>query len=304
VNIKNKLTQGKKMLQDTSYLKQLVTKGGPEIADYEQLDRTIKNLASQDTPISQNNTIHQIMKTAFTTSTMQGFAYHKPHGYAGDYEIIERIYDYYVCDSDELRNWDLYWQSRPAAHAVRNRKEYFKALMANTEAKHAHANILNIASGPARDMAEYCISKPNSGLRFDCIDQDGNAIEFATSRCMDFKDKIRFYHANAFKFHTDKKYEVVWSAGLFDYFDDEAFIGMTKKLLSFVKPGGKLVLGNFCDSNPSQDYMNLFDWKLHHRSKQKLIKLATQASASTEQIYVESEAAGVNLFLNIRKPIE
>ena len=58
---------------------------------------------------------------------------------------------------------------------------------------------------------------------------------------------------------------------------------------------------NFSTANPSRAYMEaVFDWRLEYRTPDELIALATEAGVKRERITVESEPAGVNLFLTIQ----
>src|SRR5687768_5536449 len=65
----------------------------------------------------------------FGNNCLQGFALSKPHGYAGDYEIIDKIYTNHVSENPAYANWDRFFQNNSAPKAVRNRKEYFKAII-------------------------------------------------------------------------------------------------------------------------------------------------------------------------------
>ena len=42
-------------------------------------------------------------------STIQGFVYNKPHGYAGDFEVIDRIYNYHIAEPKHLSKWDTFF---------------------------------------------------------------------------------------------------------------------------------------------------------------------------------------------------
>jgi hypothetical protein len=101
---------------------------------------------------------------------MQGFAYHKPHGYAGDFEIIDRIYQRYACSDEMLTRWDNFWQAHPAAQAVRNRTAYLISLVFKSVTERRRPiHVLNLASGPSRDVYECC--RLIDGVIFDCIEQ-------------------------------------------------------------------------------------------------------------------------------------
>ena len=47
--------------------------------------------------------------------TMQGHAYLKPHGYAGDFELIDKIYTYWKSDDPNLIRWDDYFHSQESS---------------------------------------------------------------------------------------------------------------------------------------------------------------------------------------------
>lgn len=137
-------------------------------------------------------------------------------------------------------------------------------------------------------------------MHIDCIEQDQNAINHAMALCQRYLDKITFQAKNVLRFQSSKKYHLIWSAGLFDYFDDGVFVFMLNKLKTMVAEGGEIVIGNFSTMNPSKSYMELFEWHLHHRSPNTLKAFALKAGFATNQISVEKESTGVNLFLHIR----
>ena len=122
------------------------------------------------------------------------------------------------------------------------------------------------------------------------------------SLCQAHLDKINFIEARAIKFKSPKKYNLIWSAGLFDYFEDKVFVFMLKRLLEMVADDGEIIIGNFSVINPSRAYMSIFQWNLFHRSPQKLAALAMVAGVPASAISISREATGVNLFLHIKKP--
>jgi SAM-dependent methyltransferase len=286
------------------FLKKLSKKGGPATSEYLDLNLSMNILAQlhHTKSISDQDLefIRGELGEAMSPKTIQGFAYHKPHGYAGDYEIIEKIYGYHIAPDIHLANWDRFFQSHGAAQAVRNRVSFLLDQVWNVKTHHSGtARILNVASGPGRDMYECFKVMGPSGFTFDCVDQDQNAINHARDLCRSFTSHIQFFHQNVFKFVADKTYDLIWSAGLFDYFSDNLFKRVLKRLLPFLEKNGKLVIGNFSDQNRSQDYMEFFSWVLHHRSEKKLRLLAQECGVLPQNISVQKEPEGVNLFLMI-----
>jgi extracellular factor (EF) 3-hydroxypalmitic acid methyl ester biosynthesis protein len=290
------------------YLSHIVKSHGPNKKDYHELNEWIIDISNlMESPEwnqdSQSRLI-SIWGDAFSPKTMQGFAYHKPHGYAGDFEIIDRLYNHYVCPEPHLRKWDEFFQWHKAAEAVRNRKKYFTALILDKLSRtDGPLNILNLGSGPGRDMLDFYSSAGEEGGRvhFVCVEQDQKAIEFASRLCGKFSDRISFQKMNILNFHTDSQFDLVWAAGVFDYFSDRLFCKILKKLMSFTKTNGEIVIGNFSNNNPSRFYMKVFGWLLHYRSSQQLCSLSHFCGIPWEHMVVEREKTGVNLFLHINK---
>lgn len=289
----------------STFVQTMVSQGGPEVSDYADLDAVIHEVAALraagDLGDEELLALVKAFGPAFSAKTMQGFAFQKPHGYAGDFEIIDRIYTQYRSPDPSLKKWDDYWQEHSAAKAVRNRNQYFvKTIKGHLRADET-LSVLNLASGPGRDMFSLFSKSDTLPLHIDCIEQDAKAIAKARSVCADYLDHVTFIQQNALKLRLDHRYHVVWSAGLFDYFSDKMFCHVLKRLKPLVHEGdGEIIIGNFSTINPSRPYMELFDWKLQHRSPQRLIHLAESTGFSREQVTVRREGEGVNLFLHIR----
>lgn len=235
----------------------------------------------------------------------------QPLGYTGDFLTIEWIYTsfndlwkIFPC-TEQGRVWDDFFWNNPAACAVRNRKDYFiqliKKLLENASWE---VRILNVASGPATDVLEayQSISDAQDRLRMTCIDLDGQAIRYAQEKLWTYADRVNFVNRNALKFNpAQEKYDIIWSAGLFDYFTDATMIALLKKFNSWLKYGGSAVVGNFnSENNPSRAYMEAFCfWFLKHRSRTYLENICESAWFS--EVRIEQEPLNINLFAHMQK---
>ncbi len=238
----------------------------------------------------------------FLNNTMHGHALIKPFGYAGDFLIIDKIYTSHTSAIPEYVIWDEYFHNHSAPKAVRNRKEYFKKIL-QSKLNGSELKLMNIASGPARDIYEiYSSLEIKETLITTCIEMDAKAIEYAKELNKEFIPYINFINKNIFKYDTEEKYDLVWSAGLFDYFDDKAFLMILNRMKKWILPGGEIIIGNFNESNnPSRGYMEIFgEWYLHHRTEEDLIMLAEQAGFDQNQIQIGKEDEDVNLFLHLK----
>lgn len=283
--------------EDRKFLKKLVEKGGPEPNEYNEFTAIINNLED-----SELEYFRDTIKASLNENTLIGHGYLKPFGYPGDFTIIHNIYRLYVNPDERYSNWDRFFQNQAGAHAVRNRKDYFLKRCAEVEKLEGDVKrILILGSGPATDVNEYLNNNPDSKIKFDLVDFDQNAISFAKSQNVDFIDSIEYYKINVLRFKPYQWYNLIWSAGLFDYFKDKHFVYMIGKYYKYLVNGGEFIIGNFSPSNPTKRLMEvLSDWYLVHRSKHDLLRMAIEADAKKEMVEVDMEELGVNLFLRIR----
>jgi len=291
------------------FLAEMIEKGGPESSEYQQVGQWLDLIAGdiQNGKIDPNGlkAIRDSFGDAITTHAIQGFIFQKPHGYSGDFEIIDKIYQQEISADPRFYKWDFYAQSQKALIALRNRKNYFISLLNNLERTEREDDpiwIMNVASGPMRDVYEY-LRSPNDGrLMFDCVDHDKNAIAYGKEVCKNYANRIRVHLANAFRFKAQNTYNLIWSAGLFDCLGSRKFEYLLKRLLHLLSPRGEIVIGNFSTYNPSRSYMELVgDWYLHHRSAEELIDLALDCGLQRDDIRIGKEPEGVNYFVHIKR---
>jgi ubiquinone/menaquinone biosynthesis C-methylase UbiE len=290
------------------YIKALINSSGPDPNDYDDLNAWIEELRirrlSGEVQVESLALLFECLDPILSLQSMQGFAFHKPHGYAGDFEMIDRIYSRYISSDQFLAKWDIFMQAQPASQAVRNRVGYFSdqinTRLSTKFTPESPIKILNLASGPGRDMQTFFkqTSIDKRRISIDCVEQDENAIHFAQEVCSDYTSSIKFIQANALRFSNGLKYDLIWSAGLFDYFNDKVFVFMLKRLKGMLDSGGEIIIGNFSTMNPSRSYMELMEWYLHHRSPHTLKSLATAAGFIESSLSVKRESTGVNLFLH------
>lgn len=294
----------KDILSELKRLKDMFEKG-------QQIQDAIKTLVlitgqQRQKGFLQENEIGQIRKfygNDFLNQTLQGMALLKKFGYAGDFLMIDKIYTGNDSHEDSFcKAWDDYFLDQAAPKAVRNRKKYFKTLLLNKFEEEESISLLNIASGPARDLFELFIEKAKDKiLSATCVEIDANAIEYAKNITEQYNDSINYVRRNIFRYNDTNTYDVIWSAGLFDYLSDKEFVYLLKKMKSWMAENGEIVIGNFNKNhNPSKDYMEIFgDWYLNHRTQKELINLAKSAGFKTDKISVHAEQENVNLFLHM-----
>lgn len=270
-----------------------------QIARFEDCLKDLHEMSKDEYLITEFERLHSIYTCLGSSNTLQGRCRTKPYGYAGDFDIIDRIYTNHISDNAYCASWDTYFQSQKAPNAVRNRKAYFKCLLKEKVNTNCFTSVLNLASGPGRDMLEYLDDSDNTNIHFECVELDKDAIVYARELLFDYTDQVNFINKNIYRFVPEQKYDIIWSAGLFDYFNDTVFVKILARLIES-NPQAKIVIGNFSDANPTQPYMEVIgEWFLNYRSEDRLREMAIEAGAIPSKVRVEHEEEKVNLFLHI-----
>jgi extracellular factor (EF) 3-hydroxypalmitic acid methyl ester biosynthesis protein len=226
----------------------------------------------------------------------------KPLGYAGDYLVIDWTHTQKADSQGVGALWDQFYHRLAAPIAVRNRKKYFCDLFAAlcTERPN-NISVLNVASGPCRDVAEAITQAgPHAaGSLFHCVDVEKDAIAYALETVQPHCSAVTFHWeiVNVFKFRPTRQYDLVWSGGLFDYLEDGAAVNVLKKLWSATALGGKLVVGNFHPSNPSRNIMEWgSNWFLIYRTEDDMLRVFERAGVPPELVSVDQDPSGACVF--------
>jgi SAM-dependent methyltransferase len=231
----------------------------------------------------------------------------KPYGYSGDFKIIDDMYQNNPSSNGFNRLFDNYFQVASICAAVRNRKEDFKRLIAKfvNERKEEELRIMNLGCGPCRDVQELFMTRSimNDRVIFDCYDHDDRAINFAKSLLGD-NPSINFIKENALRLAAtknisskiDKKYDLIYVMGVFDYFNHKISVKLVSNLKKLLKEGGVLAVSNVRDrySNPSIHCMEwVGDWILIYRTEEEFNKIFLDAGFKEANLKIQHEQQGI-----------
>lgn len=250
-----------------------------------------------------------VLKSSFTHRSFT-----KPRGYAGDFEMMNQLYR-----NDDFSN-SLFGSCVERAvnmhaepTAVRNRSEYLcsKIIKSVNKFPSKKIKILAVACGPAEEVKKAIHSLSQSDLdrvEIDLLDQDMDAILYAQKNIKDTlletKKSLRVNLINKsikeiITSELSTYYDLIYSAGLFDYFSDAVANRAMRTLLKVLNKDGLLVIGNFNIASPNWfGMLALFDWFLILRSEQDLMRIFKSEGSD---VSIEAEKENVNLFCNITK---
>jgi extracellular factor (EF) 3-hydroxypalmitic acid methyl ester biosynthesis protein len=255
------------------------------------------------------------------------FAYrtfHKPLGYAGDYEMVNMILrDPFEGSSLFAKALNSWFISQPPAEAHRNRITFLTKQLVQETARAAaqgrSARVFNLGCGPAgevqRFLAEYDVSNQAD---LTLLDFNNETLAYTTGVLQEFKQRHhRSTRINLVKKSVgqilkgrgrsttsgpESKCDLVYCAGLFDYLADQHCKQLMNIFYDMLAPGGLLVATNVDASNPIQQMLDyVLDWNLIYRTGNQLQALAPDG-AHPDEVTVCADVTSVNIYLQVRKP--
>ncbi len=244
--------------------------------------------------------------------SLQHHARFKPHGYAGDHEMLSRICEPSCCDHPLGRIFDRYFLRQSAPEAVRARtQQTATALVAHCLQRPQGAyRVVSVGSGPALDVFQAIAALPSGrtdSVQVRLLDLDPNALEEARRRLKPrlASGSLQCVRTNLFRLAQGTRGseelgtpDFVICTGLFDYLDNDVAAGLLGLFWNQLAEGGMCVVGNFAPHNPSRAYMEwIGNWYLKYRTADDMERLGAAAGIPRQCFRIGCERTGVDLFL-------
>ena len=281
---------------------------------YKQIPPMLDRLNSEQKKVSVDFIRKQLAPLVYG-APFASRAFYKPRGYAGDYEMMNHLYRNELVGRTLFdQTMHKYFIDEPAGVAVKNRGHYlFQKIRTHIEANPNTAlKILSVASGPAMEiqlLLQNCSNLFGRSIEFTFIDQDEESLKHAQKQI----GSLERIKNSGFKFHYKNlaikniivqglpsgDFDLIYSAGLFDYFTDPVAQLAAKQMAASLNPNGSMIIGNFSKDNPCVPFMEyILDWILIYRSESEMVNLFKGIGSS---VAIEQEDLGVNLFAVIKK---
>lgn len=211
---------------------------------------------------------------------MIDWALRRPRGYPGDAVLLDMIYK---MGGERERNGDGALGSAimsylvdvaPSARAVRARSNYLTHLIDQTAQKTEQPHILSLACGHLREASNSIAVTHRQIGRFIAADTDPQSLDVVTQELGRYG--VCATKASARDLILGKQdlglFDLIYSAGLYDYLSDSQLITLNTTLFSMLKPGGQLLVANFAPHLPDVGYMECcMDWWLIYRDEERLL---------------------------------
>lgn len=250
------------------------------------------------------------------TSPLNKRIYEKPLGYPGDFETI----NYYYEDGYEGKSsFDIllhrYSIELDVARAHINRKPYFiKKIDAIVKNRQKPVNITSFGCGSAIEILEYTKKyQPGNKVAFSLVDSE----KLALGQIKDSMSKIdpagktrtQYYDMDILAllkktaaYDGLKNQDLIYAAGLFDYFKDKMAKAVLRRMFDFLAKDGEMIIVNVSKDHDARIYMEFFgEWYLNLRNESELLSL-TEGIPNIKSKNVEKDPEnGKNLYLVLRK---
>jgi extracellular factor (EF) 3-hydroxypalmitic acid methyl ester biosynthesis protein len=295
-----------------------IVKNGWDITIQNKLDDAIIKLISLckvlDSTLTKNNSRKEskFLVDLFRQKTFKWFmqsycikrSFLKPQGYAGDYDVIDRIYQNVPFGKGMEFALDKYFLDNKGSQAMRSRKKLIvtkisSLIKAKMEAQGRQVSLIDLGCGPGRDILEILSNTGPFGISM--LDQDLSALEYSRNILNSYEDHIKYTRINLLRVivggkHIAKQFgthDIATCIGLYDYLDEETSIRLTRSSHNLLKENGILIISNWDISNPSKTEMEwVCDWHVHHRTKRDMVKIIEGSGIPKEKYELINDESG------------
>jgi len=234
----------------------------------------------------------------------------QPQGYAGDFRIIQMMYDARPGGVDVFGKAVDEWAMRqPYTRAVRNRRQLVRDIltrMRNEVGPDMH--VVSLGCGPAAEVFDVA---DLTDVRFTLVDIDADAVAFVKEKVHAWRmeSRVTAIRKNVIKMVLDDEVRfvyppsVIYSLGVIDYFTDELVVHMLDYMHATLAPGGVAFLGNVTPDHPNVAlFEHALNWPLVLRSKEELLRLVRRSKFAGCPVAIGAEEENAQLFVECRKP--
>ncbi len=237
----------------------------------------------------------------------------KPSGFAGDYEMLIKLYEKATPARGLGGYLDLCILDLPLARAVRARLEAAREfLISEVHRRRNNVRVLNIGCGPCREYVAWPESTINGQVEIIAMDNDPKALEFVenhVTRKLPGKIDLRATRYNALRTRSAEtttrkfgKFDIIYSVGLCDYLPDNQLIAILGALRDTLSDGGVLYIAfkdtTRYDKTPYQWHL---DWFFFQRTEEDCVRLYENAGIRADSIEMTRDDTGIIMnFVNRR----
>lgn len=239
----------------------------------------------------------------FCKSWIANRAHGKPSGFAGDYEMLIKLYDEATPARGLGGYIDLCILDLPLARAVRGRLAAARAfLLAEIASRNRPTRILDIASGPCREYNDWPITQ--QPVEVVALDNDKQALNYVRQQVVShLPASCGLYpeRYNALRTRSSEatlrnfgSFDIIYSVGLCDYLTDEHLIGLFAGWRETLNEQGALYIAfkdtERYDKTPYQWHL---DWFFYQRTESDVVSLYERAGFDLDSIQTSRDSTEI-----------
>lgn len=205
-------------------------------------------------------------------------AYRKPRGYAGDAVMLDYVYSGTPPPETTVVGREVFrWTTRcPTGLSIRFRRDLLRSFIDDVAARASGFRILSVASGHCREVEGSALEAGAGKGELIAMDQDESSCIIAERKYgrLGVRPVRRTVRQLLASDASLGDFDLIYSAGLFDYLQDDLAGALLGRLKGLLRRDGRLVVGNFIPGYFGRGYMELImDWRLITRSPARLAEL-------------------------------
>jgi len=225
-------------------------------------------------------------------------ALQKPRGYAGDAVMLDYLYERIPPEGTSERGAAIFEETtgNRNGHSVRFRRDHLAQLVDGVAQMTSFPHILSVACGHLRELEHSKAFAAGQLGPVTALDQDPHSLEtvhahLGTRGVQAVQASVKSLVVS----NEHGPFDLIYSAGLYDYLPDDFARTLTRRLFDRLNPGGTLLYANFLPENYGRGYMEAFmDWHLMVRTLEE-----TQALSDPLEVELASRWAYVDPFENV-----
>ncbi len=239
----------------------------------------------------------------------------KPHGFPGDYIIVEAMYDGNAKSLGLGYIYDTIFLNTQLCQGLRNRKDQMKQILSNylnQKKRKKNIKIFNVGCGGSRELREISVPGGGEGIKIYLMDFDPKALAFSKTHLQSKLPNAEIVSLNidvreivvkkgVSKLNIDQC-DLIYSIGLFDYLPDRVILKLLGNLTDLLSEEGLLIFAHKDHLIYNPRIADWFcDWKYYDRSQKDFENIFKNLGIDPANISFSREKDGYIFFVKIRK---
>jgi len=256
----------------------------------------------------------------FLEAEINRYIYSKPLGYAGDFRMMNYIFEYsgdFLGETSFEMLINHYTCNISISRSNIERRDYLKNNIFNMVNAKDNPRIISVGGGPLRELIELLSeNKIKKSFHFFCLDFEPLAIDFVKNQMGKIGDSnkkniaMEYLNVNVKDLLKDKgliekikNQDLIYISGVFDYLSDRFCSRLLHICWGLLRNGGELIICNTnLDGKSLRAYFEfLGEWEMNFRTKETMLQWTKDIEDAKEIGFDELSPDNEYLFMTLKK---